>query len=117
MSELKADCKFEIGDMVTLASMIACCKPENYQPMQVVERHIQQCYGGIQVLYKVHPIKHTGMFNPFVEIGDHYHTLVEPELAAFPMDATEKALDAARVAAKAAFKAAAKAAMEEPPKE
>lgn len=53
MSELKADFKFEIGDMVYLKHS---SHNETQFPLKftIVERHLQQCHGGIQLSYMVY---------------------------------------------------------------
>ena len=61
MSPIDHLCKFKIGDLVTLKAMNALIDPAEKgrlfdpkpQIMQVVERSLLECYGGLQVNYIV----------------------------------------------------------------
>jgi hypothetical protein len=52
VSELKAEMKFEIGDIVYFAATqhTDSCRPRRFV---VYERFAQECHGGIQKLYRV----------------------------------------------------------------
>jgi hypothetical protein len=99
MSKLEAECAFEIGDLVTFGVMAATLTAERCPPMQVVERTVQQCYGGIQVHYLCRGF---GQSAQGAMLPVDKDTFVESELIAFPMEELKE------LKAKAAERAAAR---------
>lgn len=78
--------KFKIGDVVmttTFSQMKQTSKHIKPQLLQVVERNIQECYGGVQIHYDVraHVI---GEFGSSAAFHQNLFRLTEPELMLIP---------------------------------
>lgn len=76
--------QFAIGDAVT--HRLAMNAKKTPFKSVVVERVVNQCYGGTQILYQVRQVDSAGLTNLFC--------MTEPELTAYP---SQEELDAAEV--------------------
>lgn len=80
-------CKFKIGDQVTLRSQLNIArsrlsKISQPQFMQIMERTVLQCYGGVQVSYLCRISATSGFEKSIVTVKDPF-MFTEPELVEY----------------------------------